>query len=475
MHRPGDRVGPFELVELIASRPLASLWKAERVDGSKRDPRTVVMRVAHHAMDPRAMTELRNEYEALRAIDDPRVRKAHGYFAGHGALALEFVDGVSLRWVIEAARAGRLTIDVATVVDLGVELCETLRIVHTAGVVHGRICPESVRLRRDGSPVLTDFALPQERLDVFPPEFFTNSPAGAATDQWLLAALLAQLLTQEALLGGVAGQPADGRRDLGAHIAAVSSQSPPLGRLLARMLARDPRDRYGDWGVLTRELLATLRNTGARPDRERLARRAQAGPEAPPLLPPPTPALGPPPREPAAPPSVRPPPPPDVVPPPPVAAAPVPRAPVPAPPLAPPPRLAPAVARAPMPRPPEPARVPAPRSAPVGPTELVQPESPEDARLVPLPIGPQASRRVGFEEQVTARPSPTLTPTLPDLVEAVPDESLPPELPPEPEELPGRQRSTIPPEDRLVPDWAASFALVLLLAVGAWAVLSRFW
>ncbi len=474
MHRPGDRVGPFELVELIASRPLASLWKAERVDGSKRDPRTVVMRIAHHAMDPRAMTELRNEYEALRAIDDPRVRKAHGYFAGHGALALEFVDGVSLRWVIEAARAGRLTIDVATVVDLGVELCETLRIVHNAGVVHGRICPESVRLRRDGSPVLTDFALPQERLDVFPPEFFTNSPTGPATDQWLLAALLAQLLTQEALLGGVAGQPADGRRDLGAHIAAVSAQSPPLGRLLARMLARDPRDRYGDWGVLTRELLATLRNTGARPDRERLARRAQAGPEAPPLLPPPAPALGPPPHEPAAPPPVRRPPP-VVGSPPPVAAAPAPRPPMPAPSPAAPPRLAPPVSRAPMPPPPGPGRVPAPRSAPVGPTELVQPESPEDARLVPLPASAAAERRVGFEEQVTARPSPTLTPTLPGLVEAVPDESLPPEPPPELPDPPERMRSTILPEDRLVPDWAASFALVLLLAVGAWAVLSRFW
>jgi hypothetical protein len=29
-------------------------------------------------------------------------------------------------------------------------------------------------------------------------------------------------------------------------------------------------------------------------------------------------------------------------------------------------------------------------------------------------------------------------------------------------------------DERLVPDWAAYFALVLLLAVGLWAVLSRF-
>lgn len=455
------------------SRPLASVWKAERADGSTREPRFVVMRIAHHAMDPRAMTELRSEYEALRSIDDPRVRKAHGYYVGHGALALEFVDGVSLTWVLAAALAGRLTIDVATVIDLGVELCEALRVVHGAGVVHGRICTDTVRLRRDGSPVLTDFAIPAERVDVAPPEYFTGAPPSPATDQWLLGALLAKLLTGEALLGGTPGNPGDGRRDLSAHLAAVSAQSPAVGRLLARMLARDSRDRYGDWGMLTRELLAALRHTGARPDRERLARRAHVDQSAPALLPSPSPRLGPPPRALSAAPPV-------AVP----IAPPAARAPV-APRLSLPesspevqPRLTRPPALAPMP---EPARTPAPRGLPVGPTELVQPESPAGARLVPMAGPDRGAVPVEFEEHVRAGSRPTLTPTLPDLVEAVPEEldpaDAPPAAAPVEEEAEEEKRPAPAPagtDERLVPDWAASFALVLLLAVGLWAVLSRF-
>ncbi len=390
MRRPGDRVGPFALVELIASRPLAALWKAQRADGSSREPRVVVIRVAHEAMDPRAMTELRREYEALRAIEDPRVRKAHGYYAGHGALALEFVDGVSLRWVLDRAAEGQVTLDVATLIDLGVELCEALRAVHRADVVHARICADTVRLRRDGSPVLTDFAAPQERLEVHPPEFADGAPITAATDQWLLGALLAHLVTQEPLLGGAVGNPADGRDDLSATLASVSVHSPSLGRVLARMLARDPRDRYGDWGMLHRDLLATLRTTGERPDRERLARRAQGS---------------------------------------------------------------------------------------AGPRPLPSPIAP--SAHAPEPALAARSHRPPIEELSTGLQPHSFTPIAAHLVEVVYDESLPPEvhrrlsddLDPEP------VRQGAPsdePEPRLVPDWAASFALVLLLSVGIWAVMSRF-
>jgi serine/threonine-protein kinase len=492
-------------VELIASRPLASLWKAERADRASREPRHVVIRIAHHTMDPRAMTELRKEYEALRAVSDPRVRKAHGYFAGYGALALEYVDGVSLRWVLERAKEGQLELDVATIVDLGVELCEALRAVHDAGVVHGRLSVESVRLRRDGSPVLTDFAMPQDRLDVLPPELATGTPPTPATDQWLLGALLAHLATQEALLGGEPGNAADGRRDLRSHVAAVAARSPALARIVARMLARDPRDRYGDWGALSRELLATLRTTPGRPDRERLARRAQAGPAAPPLLPPPAPVLGPPPvagsrsiagsaaeaephrlesrtdvREPERP-------------------GPGPGAGADAPePGEGESALAARVRRQPSARapvadfePPEPTqldparsarelpRTPARHAAPSAATEIVAPESPEGAELIAIET-PRArpERRITPSGADTSRSPVAFTPTAPDLVEAVHDESLtePDEPAPEEEESvePPRRSRRSAPHERLVPDWAASFALVLLLAVGAWAVLSRF-
>ena len=75
------------------------------------------------------------------------------------------------------------------------------------------------------------------------------------------------------------------------------------------------------------------------------------------------------------------------------------------------------------------------------------------------------------------RSSRAFTPTVSDLVEAVQDESAPPETPdvvrslsPSPSGAPESPAAN----PRLIPDWFAAFALVLLLAVGLWAVVSRF-
>jgi len=587
------------------------LWKAQRADGTGREPRTVVVRVAHHTMDSRAMTELRKEYDALRGIDDPRVRKVHGFFAGFGALALEFVDGVSLAGLLEKSATAGEPLDLPTVVDVGVELVSALRVVHDASVVHGRVCADTVRVRPDGGVVLTDFALPVERLVVVPPELKTGHTALATTDQWLVGALLVHLVTGQPLLGGSLGDPADGRRDVRPWVAAVSGRCAALGRVVGKMLARDARDRYSDEGMLLRDLLATLRSLEGLPDREALARRYRtpgAAAAAPPLMPPPTPRLAPAPARrdvqlrplpapgrvdlaPTLPPELGgadafdAPQPTEVVqrdsdfdapqptvveasragmappaaslrlpaasaaslaaPTPAAAAAParpVPMA-VPTPPPA-PTRHPPALAAAPRPgagsdQPPtdlpafDPTPPPTPRPillapmvpggaeaprratppsiTPLGPRTLPTPAAsvarsaappgasptPASASTLadePTPVGlPRIPIRrpgggdapptelVGAEDPSPAPmlrpPARAFTPTVSDLVEAVQDESAPPETPdvvrslsPSPSGAPESPAAN----PRLIPDWFAAFALVLLLAVGLWAVVSRF-
>lgn len=430
MNRPGDRVGPFELVELIAARPLSNLWRAERAETGAREPRSVVLRIAHHSMDSRAMSELRKEYDALRAVADPRVRKAHGFFAGFGALALEFVEGVSLTSVLARAAEGGLSVDLPTVVDIALELAGALRAVHDAGVVHGRLCLDTVRLRPDGQVVITDFALPIERLAVIPPEFKQGQPATAATDQWLLGALVAHLILGQPLLAGRVGDPVDGRRDLRGPLSAVSAECPAVGRVLARMLARDPRDRYPDDGMVILDLLAALRSLDGPPSRERLARASNRPLTAPPLMPP-LPAPGPP----APPPVAYPSPPPDLLPSATLFVQPQPPVEIPGP------RVHSSVRR----------HVDATTGFPA--TEII---SPGEAGLPPL----------------TARANRSWTPTGPELVPAVHEDDT--DLPVLEEEEP---RAAEPPParraNRTLYDGLAAFALVLLLAVGAWAILSR--
>ncbi|MSQ01564.1 MAG: hypothetical protein EXR71_06685 [Myxococcales bacterium] len=438
MNRPGDRVGPFELTELIASRPIANLWKAERADGSSREPRMVIIRIAHHAMDTRAMSELRREYDALRAIDDSRVRKAHGFFAGFGALALEYVEGATLSSALGHVQAGLWALDTPTIVDIGIELVGALRSVHERGVVHGRICAETVRLRRDGNIVLTDFALPVERLAVLPPELKSGHLAGPATDQWLAGALLSHLVTREALLAALPGDQADGRRDLSPWTNGVTAVDPALGRVVTRMLARDGRDRYPDLGVLVRDLLAVLRGYADAPDRELLGRRASGRPPtAPPPLPAPTPVLA----TASAPSDVR---------------------------------LRPTPDAASSPPPAPAGASPAPAAAPPAVAPLPVATAPSERLPAPLP-GPRAPSRplTPFPPKVR----PAWTPVAPDLVApeliaAVHDEDVDAA---DPQDIRRPAPTPAPPgtTPRLIPDWLASVALVMLLGVGAWAILSR--
>lgn len=360
-------------------RPLANLWRATRADAAGRGPREVVLRVAHDPADSDALAELRLEYDALRAVDDPRVRKTFGLYAGHGALALEYIDGVSLTWVLRQAESRALEFDLATRVDILVEVANALRVVHDAGVVHGRTCVDTVRLRRDGSVVLTDFALPLERLAAVPPEVAAGGPATAATDQWLLGALAAHLALGEPFLGGEPGAPADGRRDTAPWVARLEATSPRLARLVGKMVARDPRARFGSEGLVVKELLAILRECGEPPRRDLLARKAHL-------------------RRPRG----------DLA----MVSRPVPLA-----------------------------------SRPVAPA-------------TPAPWNPRA---VSFQSSH-------------DLVEAVVDDdavttpSAPPEPPP-PDDEP--DRPPVEPGPRLVPDWLAAWALVMLLAVGLWAIFTR--
>ena len=272
-----------------------NVWKGLRIGIGARQPHPVVVRVAHHSMDARAMSELRKEYDALRTLNDPRLRKALGFYAGAGALVLEFVEGVSLGGLLGGLAEAGASVDPSTAVDLAVELVGALRCAHEAGVVHGRVCADAVRLRQDGGVVVTDFALSLDRLPVVPPELMQGLAPTAATDQWLVGALLAQLITGQPLLGGTVGNQTDGRRDLRDPIAAVAAVSPGVGRVIARMLACEPGDRYADDGSVLLELLATLRTMEAPPSRSRLARSRRSRPLladslAPPLAPPPPPA-----------------------------------------------------------------------------------------------------------------------------------------------------------------------------------------
>ncbi|MCB9685428.1 MAG: hypothetical protein H6735_10345 [Alphaproteobacteria bacterium] len=265
----GQRVGPFEIVEPAVVPEPGRWWVARRTGSLRKGPDTVLVRVLDPDADDAARTELQRSYDLLRGIEDPRVPEPVAFFEGMGALAVSAVSGASLLEAIEARSEG-LPLSEATIVDLLLEVGETLQRAHHRNRAHGHLDPSQVVLSLDGGVWIFGFGHPDAPLDRVwaPPERLRGEPAGPATDQWSLAVLAAGLVT------GEPPRSADGtpeRPDPAALASRVDARWPAMGRLVRRMLDPNPAQRYPSLQPVRQELLGLSRRSDKVSDRRDLA------------------------------------------------------------------------------------------------------------------------------------------------------------------------------------------------------------
>jgi len=147
------------------------------------------------------------EGRALSAVSHPNVVRVFqaGEAEGHFFLAMEFLDGESLRQLL--ARSGPLAPE--RVIEIGVQLLQALEAVHQAGIIHRDVKPENVVVLRSGEVKLTDFGVVWMQNEAtltrtggmlgspayMSPEQILARPIDPRSDQFSAAAALYQLLT----------------------------------------------------------------------------------------------------------------------------------------------------------------------------------------------------------------------------------------------------------------------------------------
>ncbi|MFM2244663.1 MAG: hypothetical protein RL071_737, partial [Pseudomonadota bacterium] len=280
--RGGQRVGPFELTELVGQRDDISLYRAVRPGGS-RQPAVVAVRIADNHRDDVAGAWVRHEYDVLQLMDDPRIPKAYGYYASQPAVALGWIEGIRLDRLLEARATGKLVIDAPTAVDLLGEVAEALRHVHArvdekGAIFHGWLSPRNIWLRHDGKVMISGLgALPRAvPAGYVPPEEAAGAFVDARSDQWRIGALGVELLLGGPLYQGAADpQAAAAVGDVEPWLSRVEKRWPPLARCLRKALSTAAGSRFAGDGELVHDLLEVGRNLG-RPDRLALVSRARA-------------------------------------------------------------------------------------------------------------------------------------------------------------------------------------------------------
>jgi serine/threonine protein kinase len=165
---PGAELGDYELVSELASDELLSIWSAVLRTNSESCP-VMLLRLRETANDQPA---LRGAFvrDAKLLATAPTRRMARVMEAtsseGRAFVAVEPIDGLPLRDLLGAATLRRETLTMPALIQLSIQIAETLALLHRtvvpetpAGIVHGDLGPDSIWVTPEGRVRLLPTAL----------------------------------------------------------------------------------------------------------------------------------------------------------------------------------------------------------------------------------------------------------------------------------------------------------------------------
>jgi len=256
---PFDRLGHYQILERIGGGGMGDVYRGH--DASLDRYVAVKVLRAELARDEDYVRRFHAEAGAVARLDHPNIVPLYfsGEDGGHHFFAMQFIEGESLSQRLR--RCGKLPAEEA--VAIAAHCLAGLEAAHAEGLIHRDVKPGNILMdRRRGSAVLVDFGLVRHQgagqrltaagaimgtVEYMAPEQARRQPIDGRADIYSLGVLLYQMLagrlpftadTPTAMIFQHAYEEPLPLRE------AVPDLPTPVVALVARMMAKDPAQRY---------------------------------------------------------------------------------------------------------------------------------------------------------------------------------------------------------------------------------------
>jgi len=270
----GQKLGDYVIESLLGQGGMARVYRA--VDPNLN--RTVAIKIIDPGIvgDPEYTRRFKREAQAVAKLSHPNIVSMvqFGLSGTIYFMAMAFIDGVDLDWLINDYLRDSRVIDYPDMLRIVTQIASALDYAHSQGVIHRDIKPGNIMLNRQGRAFLTDFGLVRDMTvptlgEIFgspkyisPEQAINSANAVPQSDLYALGVVMYEMVTGRVPFE--VGRPND--------IALMHIEEPPplpstfnpallpaVEAIILKLLEKQPEDRYQTGAEIVNALRRALK------------------------------------------------------------------------------------------------------------------------------------------------------------------------------------------------------------------------